>query len=118
MRKIVLREDIEPLVIQGNGCTNPIRIHPVRNDVIAFRRDEWRNNRNSPLSDLATLIKLDGRQWWTCFYYDQGEHGWFCERDNIYMRLSEKDFIRQFGKITVVGNGRERYHEECEEWRD
>ena len=121
MRKIYYRQDIEPQIIQNNGCTNPIRIHPIRGDVLGFEQKVFRviNGRYTRVNDShVSLIKLDGRQWWTCYYYDVGDHGWVCERDNVYLRLSEQEFIEHFGKINVVGNGRERYHEECETDRD
>lgn len=117
MRRIRLREDIEPQIIQYNGCTKPIRIHPISGDALHFEQKVFRviNGRYTHVNDdHVSIIKLDGRQWWTCYYYDVHEHGWVCERDNVYLRLSEREFIEQFGKIIVVGNGRERYHEECE----
>ena len=117
MRGIRLRNDIEPQIIQNNGCTKPIRIHPILGDVLYFKHDIFKvlDGRLSHIpDDHVSLIKLDGRQWWTCYYYDVGEHGWVCERDNVYLRLTESDFIRHFGKIIVVGNGPCRYHEECE----
>ena len=117
MRRIRLREDIEPQIIQNNGCTKPIRIHPISGTVLYFKHDICKvlgGQYTRVPDDHTSLIKLDGRQWWTCYYYDVGDHGWVCERDNVYLRLAEADFIRNFGKIIVVGNGRNRYHEECE----
>lgn len=121
MRGVHLRNDIEPQVIQNNGCTKPIRIHPIIGDVLYFKHDVFKvldGKRTYILDDHVSLIKLDGRQWWECYYYDVGEHGWVCERDNIYLRLAESDFIRHFGKIIVVGNGPYKYHEECEDVRE
>ena len=120
MRKIRLRKDIEPQIIQNNQCTNPIRIHPISGSVLYFKHDVLQvldGKLTKIPDDHTSLIKLDGRQWWLCYYYDTGDHGWVCERGNVYLRLAESDFIRHFGKIIVVGNGCARYHEECETYK-
>lgn len=115
-KRIYIRDDIESQMIQNNGCTNPIRIHPVNGCSLFFKRDRLRQTKDGLRADdtHVSLINFDGRQWWLCYYYDVGEHGWVCERGNVYLRLSEADFIRQFGKIEVIGNGTHRYYEECE----
>lgn len=95
MRKAVIRDDVEPLVVRGNSCTDKIRIRPVRSDCIAFQK--YKENDNH-----ASLVCISKRQWWTCYHYNVGEIGWVCERDAIYLRLSEDDFERIFGRIEVI----------------
>lgn len=118
MLKIHIRTDIPPQEIKRNGCTEPIRIHPKNNCTWMFERREFRFDKNRELrkveDDHVSLITIDGRQWWTCYYYDVGDHGWDCTRNNVVLRLSEYDFIQAFGKITVVNTRYGRYHEEVE----
>ena len=114
-KRIYIRDDIESQMIQNNGCTNPIRIHPIVGTNMFFKRDKLQQTQDGLQTDYhISLIYFDGRQWWKCLYYDIGTHGWECERDNVVLRLTEADFIRLFGKIKVVGNGIHRYYEECE----
>lgn len=95
-----------PLVTKGNGCTEPIRLHPIRSDTLIL----WRDEENAAYEiDKAfckgSLVHLDGRQWWSVYYYDWG-NGWNCERKNVCLRLDEKDFQRIFGYIPVLHDGK------------
>ena len=120
MLKVHIRDDIPPQQIGTNGCTPPIRIHPKNGCCWIFERREVGFDKKcgkfrKVKDDHASLIFLDGRQWWTCYYYDVGDHGWNCERNNVILRLSESDFIQAFGNITVIDSKYGRYHVEAEE---
>lgn len=105
------RTDIPPLHFENtNACTPHVRIHPVRSDVLILSKGNE--------DPRGSLILFDRRQLWDCYYYDLGTHGWDCTRGNVVLRLSEEDFIRIFGKITVISESADRrgpkYHPESE----
>lgn len=95
----------EPLVTGSNDCTEPIRVRPIRSDVLILWRDEENEaHRIDKSLCKGSLVGIDGRQWWDVYYYAFG-NGWNCERGNVCLRLDEKDFQRSFGYIPVIHKG-------------
>jgi len=89
----------EPLIQQGNGCTIPVKIHPIRSETLILYTDG--DNRKYP-DYHPCLVHFDGRQWWECYWYDVGMKGWNCERNNVVLRLDDETFERIFGRIEVL----------------
>ena len=118
-----MKDTRNPLVTEpldtGNGhCTQKVRIRPIRGNTLIFWRDDGnegdaivktqmgRNFTGFEREGFASLVTLNGRSWWECYWYDTGMRGWVCERDNVYLRLGEKDFQEVFGYIPVIHQGK------------
>lgn len=90
----------EPLTVGRGGCTETVRIHPMRGKIFLLMS---KGSIGKPLNERPTsMIRFDGRQWWDCSYYEIiGQTGWLCVRDICSVRLSNKEFEEIFGKVEV-----------------
>lgn len=88
--------------LMPNSCTQKIWLHPVNSATLILWADE--NSKGFEIDmrkSHASLVSIDPRQKWECYYYSVSEIGWNCERHNVILRLSPDEFEKIFGEIKV-----------------
>ena len=103
MSKKYKGEILGTLQIQGNSCTEPMKIHPINSGTWYLIPDNLTDSQKSHQYDYTSLIHFDGRQNWEVYYFCMGnEGGWVVQGKGLYLRMPEKDFERFFGKYEIL----------------
>ena len=89
-------------LMPNSSCTERIWLHPIKSETLIL----WANENSKGFEiDMrqshASLVFIDPRQKWECYYYSVDEIGWNCERHNVVLRLSPDEFEKIFGEIKV-----------------
>lgn len=103
----------QPLLLEPNDCTRKLKLRPRRCKSISFIvSDGFDRIPEYTFRNLQSLIHFDTRQEWECYRFDFNEvdHGWVCERKNLYLTLADKEFEKIFGKweVETITEARER----------
>lgn len=96
-------EILGTLQIQGNCCTEPMKVHPVNSGTWYLIPADLTDEQKKHQYNATSLIPFDGRQIWEVYYFRFGDgSGWVAERNGLYLRMPEKDFERFFGKYEIL----------------
>lgn len=84
------------LKLNPNGCTERMRVQPIRGGV-------WYVVPEGGDQSFVSVVSFDPRQVWeVCFFNTCQGTGWAVEKNNLYLRMSEEDFERFFGRYKLV----------------
>ena len=105
-KKKKAEEYIMELQIGSNGCTEPIKVHPIKagawNVILTDLTDEEQLHRY----DYVSFIFFNKLQIWEIYYFrfiNGSGGGWVARRSGMYLRMTEKDFEKFFGKYKIKG---------------
>ena len=104
---------VERLLLEPSDCTRKLKLYPKRCKIISFIvSDGFDRIPEYTFRNLQSMIRFDTRQEWECYRFDFNEidHGWVCDRKNIYLRLADEEFEKIFGVFDVetISEARER----------
>lgn len=104
---------VERLLLEPSDCTRKLKLHPKRCWTYSFiMSNGFDRIPEYTFRNLQSMIHFDTRQEWECYRFDFNEvdHGWVCDRKNIYLRLADKEFEEIFGEFDVetISEARER----------
>ena len=103
-KKKKAEEYIMELQIGSNGCTEPIKVHPVKAGAWNVTSTDLTDEERLHWYDYVSLIFFDKRQIWEVYYFRSASgRGWVARRSGMYLRMTEKDFEKFFGKYKIKG---------------